>query len=166
MAYRNRVANRFLEIFEQEKIMKRLFLIALVLLTGCASLQDAGDARYSLTPIFDKDGHAICCAVTIANGKEIANIEVHASKTGDDYVIDLKEQGVAAFEGQKIAADAFKSAVAEATKAAVAAFIAPLLPTLAPMAGAALSSPGIGAAAIGAGTAIEAEKLTAPAKTP
>jgi|SRR5674476_447073 len=140
-----------------------LLALAICLLTGCASLQYAGNASYDVKPYETKDGTPVCCTVSIRNGKEIANLEAHVVKSGDDYTVDLKEQGVAAFKGQEIAADAFKSAVVEATKAAVAAVLAPLLPALAPMAGAALASPGISAAALGAGVVLGVQKLNAPA---
>jgi len=110
-----------------------LILAALFSLTGCSSLQYAGNASYSVKPFRDDAGATVCCAVEVHNGKEIANLEATITKSGEDYTVHLKEQGVAAFEGQRIASDAIKSAVAEATKAAVAAIIA-AIPGLAPAA--------------------------------
>jgi hypothetical protein len=139
--------------------MKALLVLPLaLLLTACPSLQYAGNASYSVKPFTDSNGQVVCCAVDVRNGKEIANLEAHVTKQGDNYTVDLKEQGVAAFAGQKIAAEAFTSAVTEATKAAVAAVLAPLLPALAP----ALVAPGLGAAALGAGVGIGVDKLVTP----
>lgn len=141
-----------------------LAVLAVLSLVGCASLQQAGSATYSIEPVISKDGagnaQTICCRVNVQNGKEIANLEAHIAKDGDKYTIDLKEQGVTAFQGQMIAAGATKDAIDAAAKAAVAAALAPVLPTLAPVAGAALASPGLPAAAAGAATVIGVQKAT------
>lgn len=154
--------------FASISLVLALAVLSLTALTGCSTLQHAGNAQYSVTP-FDTgektaEGKPIlrCCKVDVNNGKEIANLDLHVTKTGEDYVVDLKEQGVLAFQGQAIAAQALQSAVDAAVKAALATALAPILPQLAPAAGAALASPGIGAAAVGAGVAIGAERL-APA---
>lgn len=141
--------------------MKTLFaaVIIAISLGGCASLQYAGSADYQVRPFLDSNGKNLCCEVVIHNGKEIANLEAHVTKDGDKYTLDLKEQGVAAFQGQKISAEAAQNAIDAAAKAAVAVALAPLLPA----AGAALAAPGIGAAALGAGAVLGVQKL-APVK--
>jgi hypothetical protein len=145
--------------------MKKMLVLAIVviasLLTGCASLQNAGTASYTVQPFLDQSGGAHCCSVSVLNGKEIANLEAHIHKQGDDYTVDLKEQGVVAFQGQAIAAGATQDAINAAAKAAAAAALAPYLPVLVPAAGAALSSPGIGAAAAGGAAALGARSLLA-----
>lgn len=133
-------------------------------LTGCASLQNAGTAEYTVRPFLDQSGTAHCCEVAVRNGKEIANLEAHIAKQGDNYTVDLREQGVVAFQGQAIAAGATRVSIDAAAKVAAAAALAPALPALLPAAGAALASPGIGAAAVGAAGAIGAEKILVPAK--
>ena len=139
-----------------------LCLLSLVLaLTGCASLQYAGSADYSVKPFKDDKGAVLCCAVEVHNGKEIANLEAHIVKNGADYTVDLKEQGVAAFAGQAIAAGATQQAIDAAAKAAAVATLAPLAPLLIPAAGAALSSGGLGAAAVGAVGVVGAQKALA-----
>lgn len=142
--------------------MKRITLIltslSVLLISGCASLQYAGNASYSVQPFKDDSGATLCCAVNVHNGKEIASLEAHITKKGDDYTVDLKEQGVAAFQGQQIAAGATQAAIDAAAKAAVAAALAPILPALAPVAGAALASPGLGAAAVGAAAVVGGQK--------
>lgn len=140
--------------------MKKFIMAnAIVLaLTGCASIQYAGTAAYSIKPFTDETGKVICCAVDVKNGKEIANLEAHVSKQGDDYTVDLKEQGVAAFAGQAIAAGATKEAIDGAVKAALAVALAPAIPAL----GASLAAPGLGAAIAGGAGVLGAQKLLAP----
>ena len=99
--------------------MKAVLLICVVALAGCTSLQNAGTAEYSVKPFLDGAGNAVCCEVLVRNGKEIANLEAHITKQGDSYSVDLKEQGVAAFKGQAIAAEALKEIVDAAVKAAL-----------------------------------------------
>lgn len=145
--------------------MRASIIIALaavaLLLPGCASLQYAGVASYTVKPFADKGGNVLCCEVAVQNGKEIANLEAHIVKTPDGgYTVDLKEVGVAAFKGQEIVAGATKEAVADAVKVGVAAALAPVIPALLPAAGAALSAPGLGAAAVGAGATVGVQKLT------
>lgn len=150
--------------------MKYLILTlvaAVAMLSGCASMQYAGTASYSVKPFTDKACNVACCEVAVNNGKEIANLEAHIVKTPDGgYTVDLREQGVAAFQGQAIAAGATKEAIADAAKVGVAAALAPVLPVLLPAAGAALASPGLGAAAVGAAATVGVQKLTAPAPAP
>ena len=135
---------------------RHALLVALLALSGCTSLQYAGTASYSVKPIVDAKGNVICCAVDVKNGKEIANLEAHVQKQGDNYTVDLKEQGVAAFAGQAIAAGATKEAIDAAVKAAIAIALAPVV---LPAAGAALAAPGIGAAAVGGAAVLGTQKV-------
>lgn len=81
-----------------------LFSILFAMLSaGCASLQHAGMAEYSVKPVI-VEGKAICCEVSVKNGKEYASLKAHVQKTGDDYSVDLDEQTVSAFPGQTAAA--------------------------------------------------------------
>ena len=136
-----------------------ILVLSVVTLTGCASLQYAGNASYSVRPFIGTNGEQICCQVDVRNGKEIAFLEAHIAKSGDDFTVDLKEQGVAAFQGQAISAGATQAAIKSAAEAAAAAALAPVLPLLVPAAGAALATPGIGAAAVGAGAVIGVQKI-------
>lgn len=99
-------------------------------LSGCSSLQNAGNAEYSVKPFTNSAGTLVCCEVSVKNGKEIALLEAHVSKQGDNYTVDLKEQGVLAFEGQGIAAGALKTTIDAAVRAAVSSTLGPLLPAL------------------------------------
>lgn len=108
--------------------MKTHVLMCLALLmAGCSSLDHAGTAEYSIKPfvVDAAAGKLACCEITVKNGKEIASLEAEIRKTGDDFVVILKEQGVVAFRGQEISAGAAKTT--------------------------AESAAGIGAAALGAG---------------
>ncbi len=139
-------------------MMRGLIVLALLGLTGCASIQQAGTASYSVKPFMVGD-QAVCCEVTVRNGKEIALLDATVIKRGDDYEVRLHEEGVAAFEGQRIAAGAAARVASTAGKVAAAAALAPVIPAVLPAAGAALASPGIGAAAVGAGALAVGQEL-------
>lgn len=139
--------------------MKKLATIfAMLALAGCTSLQYAGTASYTVSPIV-VDGKTYCCAVDVKNGKEIARLDATISKQGDNYQVQLHEDGVAAFKGQEIASSATAGAIGTAGKVAAAAVLAPAIPAALPAVGAALASPGLGAAAVGAGAMVGAQKL-------
>ncbi|MBK8399937.1 MAG: hypothetical protein IPL29_02350 [Propionivibrio sp.] len=103
-----------------------------LLLSGCASLQNAGTAEYSVKPFVDTAGRVLCCDVTVKNGKEIAFLDAHIEKRGDDYTVDLKERGVKAFEGQAISAAAMGAVLTSVQRAALASALLPLMPALLP----------------------------------
>lgn len=135
-----------------------LILVALLGMTGCSSLNQAGTASYSVKPFMAGD-RPVCCEVTVNNGKEIASLDALVEKRGDDYTVHLVEHGVVAFEGQRIAAGAAKTAATSAAKAAAVGGLVVAAPILAPMAGAALAAPGLGAAAAGAGALAVGQQL-------
>jgi uncharacterized protein YceK len=152
--------------------MKATLLLAfslLLLLSGCASLQSAGNASYVVKPfVVDANtGATVCCEVSITDGKERAALTLNVTKTGDNYTLALDEKGILAFQGQAIAAGATQTAIDAAAKAAAAAALAPIIPALAPLIGGALASPGLGAAAIGAAGVIGTQTiLSKPAPVP
>ena len=121
--------------------MKCLFLICVLTLAGCASIEHAGNAEYSVEPFVTPGGAAVCCRVSVKNGKEIAYLEAHIEKTGDNYKVDLVEKGVKAFEGQALAAQVFGATLSAAQRAALAVILAPLAPAVIPTVGAALARP-------------------------
>lgn len=129
-------------------------MLALAALTGCASIDNAGTASYTVRP-FMAGERALCCEVTINNGKEIALLDATIVKDGDNYRVHLHEEGVKAFEGQRIAARAVDTAAASAVKAAAVGGLV----VAAPLAGAALAAPGLGAAAVGAGALAVGQQL-------
>lgn len=137
--------------------MKAALLLALAL-SGCASIDNAGTASYTVRPFVIGD-QAVCCDVTIYNGKEIALLDATILKTGDNYQVHLHEEGVAAFEGQRIAAHAIDTAASSAVKAAAIGGLLVAAPMVAPALGAALSAPGLGAAAAGAGALAVGQQL-------
>lgn len=99
-----------------------LLLVPALFLGGCASLQDAGVAQYSLAPYTDASGQQKCCSLNVTNGKNVGQVKAHIK--GPDYEITLEEVGVDAAHSQAIAAGAATGAV-EA--------VAPLLKVLAPL---------------------------------
>lgn len=127
-------------------------------LIGCASLNQAGTASYSMKPVLIND-KLVCCEVMINNGKQYASLDATLIKAGDDYTVMLSERGVEAFRGQGIAAGATKSLASTAAKASAAAVIAPLA---LPAAGAMLAAPGLGAAAAGAAAGVLINKAATP----
>lgn len=130
---------------------------AALALGGCASINQARTASYTIKPMLI-DGRTVCCEVAVHNGKQYASLDASLIKTGDNYTVTLSERGVEAFRGQEIAAGATKSLVFTAAKAAAAAVIVPLA---LPAAGAALAAPGLGlgAAAMGAGALAAGQEL-------
>lgn len=135
--------------------MKRMLIAVtcIIAMSGCASVQNAGNASYSIEPV-SVGGATVCCRVSISDGKERAALDLHVIKNGDSYDVTLSERDVAAFQGQGIAAGAVGATASAAAKVGTAAALAPLVPMLAP----ALAAPGIGAAAVGAAGAVAAEK--------
>ena len=90
--------------------MKTLIIALALALTGCASLQNAGMAEYSVKPmVIDKQ--TVCCEVTVKNGKEYASLKAKVVKKGDDYIVELEEQAVSAFAGQQKATDIVAKAI-------------------------------------------------------
>jgi hypothetical protein len=138
-----------------------LIAAALLALSGCASLNNAGSASYSVRP-FMAGEHAMCCEVTIINGKEIALLDATIIKSGDDYQVHLHEEGVVAFEGQRIAAGAAKQLAADAVKAAAIGGAVLIAPIAAPALGAVMASGTLGAAAVGAGAGMLIDQAAQP----
>lgn len=132
-----------------------LVFVSLLALAGCASLNNAGTADYQVRPFVDSGGVTHCCEVSIRNGKEITALKARVEKRGDDYLVEVEQQGVQAFAGQAIVAGATKDALEAAARAAVANALAPLLPA----ASAALASGGLPAAAVGAGAVIVGQEV-------
>jgi hypothetical protein len=141
--------------------VRAALMLAVLALAGCASLDNAGSARYSVRPFMAGD-RAICCEVAISNGKEIALLDATVIKRGDDYEVHLHEEGVAAFDGQRIAAGAARDAATVAAKAAAIGGAVLIAPIAAPALGAVMASGTLGAAAVGAGAAVLVDKAAAP----
>jgi len=92
-------------------------LLALCL-TGCA-----GQATYDVRPFYDEASkQVLCCAASIANGKDIASVTVHVQKTADGYTLDFSETGVGAtapITAQSQATTAIAGAVSNAAAAVI-----------------------------------------------
>jgi hypothetical protein len=145
--------------------MKYLLIVIALGLSGCASLQNAGNANYQLRQITDANGKT-GFDITVKNGKEIASVKVHLQKDGEKITVDLEEMGVAAFAGQQISADALKITIKQAAEVAVAAAMAMAAPGVLPLAGAALAGGGLPAAVVGAGGALAVEHALAKPSAP
>lgn len=116
----------------QSSAVKGGALLVALMLAGCASLQYAGTASYSVKP-FEVAGQPVCCEVSIFNGKEIASLDAVIKKSGADYEVVLSQRGIKAFEGQAISAQALEASINAAVKAALIAAnpissVAPVLP--------------------------------------
>ena len=89
-----------------------------ICLTGCA-----GQATYDVRPFYDEASkQVLCCAASIANGKDIASVAVHVQKTADGYTLDFSETGVGAtapITAQSQATAAIAGAVSNAAAAAI-----------------------------------------------
>jgi hypothetical protein len=143
--------------------MKYVLLIAIGLLAGCQSLTMAGSSAYTLRQTTDDAGRP-GFELLVKSGKEIAQVKARLEKDGDKIIVDLEETGVAAFEGQRISADALKIASEQAAKAAVTAALAGAGAGIIPLVGNAISSGGLPAAAAGAGGALLLDRtLSKPA---
>lgn len=147
--------------------MKRLVTLAaaMALLSGCSSLQNAGMAEYTVTPVFPKVGPP-AYTIKIINGKQIAKLDAKVTKTGQNYSISLHELGIQAFKGQQISATALQSAVHAGVVSALIAAGVMVAPAAAPLIGA-MGTTGLGAAALGGVGVLGAQKLlTTPATAP
>jgi len=105
--------------------MKLLPIILLAVLSGCASLQYAGNSTMKVKPYVDSNGDKQCCAWEIRNGKEIGEITADVSiKPDGSFKGHLHELSVKAFTGQAISADVAKAGI-KAGAATAAAIINP-----------------------------------------
>lgn len=92
-------------------IFKGLAAAALAGLAGCASVQQAGVASYSVKPM-RLDGETVCCEIEVANGKEYAALDLKFKRTEAGFEFELRERGVAAFAGQALAHEALRELAA------------------------------------------------------
>lgn len=79
-------------------------MTVIAMLTGCASVQDAGRSEYSIAPI-EAGGKTICCAVSVVSGREIGHVRAELKQTAAGPEVKFSAQSIKAFEGQAIAAD-------------------------------------------------------------
>jgi hypothetical protein len=144
--------------------MKRLAIAAMALaMTGCASLQDAGIAEYTVTPVFSKSGPP-AYKVSIVNGKQIATLDAKITKQDQNYTVSLHEVGIEAFKGQQISAQALQSAVHAAVVSALIGAGIMAAPAAAPLIGA-MGASGLGAAALGGVGVLGVQKAIAAPTT-
>lgn len=106
-------------------MIRIVYALALASLSaGCASTMNAGIAHYTVKPFYDAAaGKTICCQADVINGKNIAAVTVRITKTGDDYTVDLTEQGVDGSTGQGIASQTASSVAGAVSNAATSAAV-------------------------------------------
>lgn len=88
--------------------MKRslIALAVLALASGCASLDNAGHAAYTITAVKDGDGSVAGYELAVKDGKEFAGRRVQFQAMGQVVTIDITEGESRAFRGQAIGAKA------------------------------------------------------------
>lgn len=83
------------------------FAFGATLLSGCASLTQAGNTSYIVEPIADHDGKMVCCRFTATDGKEYSGRNISFAKESDGaFILQIKEGASSAFQGQAIAGKA------------------------------------------------------------
>ncbi len=111
--------------------MKRLIIaLTLAAMSGCASLNYAGNSTMKVQLYVDRNGAKQCCSWEIRNGKEIGEITADVSiKPDGSFKGHLHELSVKAFQGQKIIADVAKTGIraGAATAAAISSSISGLI---------------------------------------
>ena len=141
--------------------MKTMLALILLTLAGCASIQHAGTASYTLKRTTLPD-NTVIDEIALYNGKELAQLHAHFEKHGADYMLDLQETGVQAFEGQRVAAGVAAEAAKVAVTAVTAAGAVLIAPVALPAIGALVAAPGIVPAAAGVGAGVLLNKATTP----
>ncbi|MDE2097804.1 MAG: hypothetical protein KGL39_11195 [Patescibacteria group bacterium] len=145
-----------------------IIALSLLALSACASLSDTGITQFTAKPFVDPVSKStLCCEVSYIGGKEIASAHALMIKKGNDYSISIDEQGVKAFQGAAIAANATQTTFADAAKVGTAIALAPMAPAALAGAGALAATGGVGAAIVGGAAVLGAQKLMAsptPAK--
>lgn len=98
--------------------MKLAIALLCCSLAGCMT----GQATYDVRPFYDAASkQIICCAATIANGKDISSVTVHVQKTADGYRLDFAETGVGAAAPITAQSAAISNVAAAASNVAISA---------------------------------------------
>lgn len=91
---------------------------------GCAtteSMDYAGTADYRVTPVFNDAGDVVAYEARVRNGKEIGRVKLQFRKDAAGLMeLTLDEEGVTAFQGQAISAEAVARMTDAITRAGVA----------------------------------------------
>lgn len=98
-------------------------IVVAVLACSCAtteSMDYAGTADYHVTPVFNDAGDVVAYEARVRNGKEIGHVKLGFRKNTDGSMeLVLDEEGVQAFAGQAISADAVARMTEALTSAGV-----------------------------------------------
>lgn len=109
--------------------MKRLIMVAALLLAGC-TLPDAGMIRGSIKTCMDASNKPYVCEALIVDGKEQDSVTFYAES--GDHKVYFDAKGVKAFEGQRLAAavsEALIETTGHAAPETVAAIVRAILGT-------------------------------------
>lgn len=142
-------------------------IAAIAALASCASQQYAGVSEYGVKSFKDENKQTQY-EFYARNGKELAHVDATLIKNADGSIaFKITEDGVTAFRGQEISANAATGAVSTAAKSTAAIMIAPIaLPAIGAVAGGLAATGGLGAAAVGAAGGVVADKLLTPPPAP
>lgn len=87
--------------------MKRsLIALAVLALAGCASIDNAGHASYTVRSFKGPDGSVACCELEVKDGKEYSGRNIGFQTNGSGAVFQVHEGESKAFKGQAIGAKA------------------------------------------------------------
>ena len=86
--------------------MKLALILLAALLSGCASLSDAGHVAYTVTPIKDAAGKVTAHELQIRDGKEFEGRQIQFQAMGEAVTLTIREGESKAFKGQAIGAKA------------------------------------------------------------
>ena len=106
-----------------KSLLRIAVVVAALMLSACASTESldyAGTADYHITPVFNAAGDVVAYEARVRNGKEIGHVKLGFRKSADGTMeLQLDEEGVKAFEGQAISADAVARMTEALTRAGV-----------------------------------------------
>jgi hypothetical protein len=83
--------------------MKLLAILIFALLSGCASLTEAGHNAYSVTATVDKEGNVSGYNLQLSDGKEFESRKIDFQGMGPMVRLSIEEGASKAFKGQALA---------------------------------------------------------------
>jgi hypothetical protein len=86
--------------------MKTLLALSVLLLAGCASLDNAGYDSYTVRSFKTEAGMPACCELDVKSGKEYAGRAVQFQTNGAGAVLAIQEMEAKAVKGQALAVKA------------------------------------------------------------
>lgn len=83
-----------------------LILFAAAVMSGCASLDNAGYDSYTVRSFKTDGGMPACCELDVKSGKEYGGRSVQFQTNGAGAALVIQEQEAKAFKGQALAVKA------------------------------------------------------------